>query len=97
MASLSRMDPNIIVESKTVKNMGEDVTLSRSATQEPVSGPSEGEPEQAMETEPSASPVSPNEDDLLSGTTTAGVEVGLTSLWVTSLLEGQGDNEDASM
>ena len=49
-----------------------------------------------METNPLASPVSPNEDDLLTGATTAGMEVELASLQVTSLPEGQGDNKEAS-
>ena len=97
MVSLAETDPNIIVESKMVENVGEGVAPSRSATQEPTAGPPEGEPEQAMDTKPPASPVSPNEDGLLSGTAAAGVEVGLASLRVTSSPEGQGDNEEASM
>ena len=76
--------------------MGEGVTPSRSATQEPVAGPPEGEPEQDMETESPTSPVSPNEDDLLSGAAVVGVEAGLASLRVT-FPEGQGDNEEASV
>ena len=52
-----------------------------------------------MDTNPPASPVTPNEDDLLTGATTAtaiGVEEDLASLWVTSSPEGQGDNDEAS-
>ena len=97
MASPAEMDPNVIMESETVEDVGEGVAHSRSATQEPTAGPSEREPEQAMDTRSPASPVSANEDDLLSQTTAAGVEVGLASLQVTSLPEGQGGNEEACM
>ena len=93
----SRTDPDVIVESEMVKNMEAGVAPSWSTTQESMAGPPEGEPDQAMETEPRVSPMSANEDDLLSGATAAGVEVGLASLWVTSLPEGQGANEEASM
>ena len=63
-----------------VEEVGEDVTLLRSTTQELEAGPSEGELEQAMETEPPISPVFPNEDDLLTGATAAGMEVVMASL-----------------
>ena len=79
-----------------VEIVEEDSTWSESATQEPATGPPEGEREQPMETNPPASPVSPNEDDLLTGATAAGVEVELASLWVTSSPEGQGDDKEAS-
>ena len=51
-----------------------------------------------METNPLVSPVSPNEDDLLTGATatTAGVETELASLWVTSSPEGEGGHHEAS-
>ena len=49
-----------------------------------------------MDTNPPASPVSPNEDDLLTGAAATGVEAELASLQVTSLLEGQGGNKEAS-
>ena len=49
-----------------------------------------------METNPPASPVSPNEDDLLTGATATGVEAELASLWVTSSREGQGGDKEAS-
>ena len=62
-----------------------------------MAGPPEGEPDQAMDTRPPVSPVSPNEDDLLSGTAAVGVEAGLASLRVTSSPEGQGGNGDASL
>ena len=97
MASPSSMDPDVIMETETVEDVGEGVTPSRSATQEPAAGPPEGESEQAMETEPPASPMSPNEDDLLSGSAVAGVEAGLASLWVTSLPKGPGNNGEASV
>ena len=93
MASVAETDLDVIVESQMVENVGEGDAPSRSATQEPTAGLLEGESEQAMETEPPTSPMSPNEDDLLSGAATAGVEVELASLWVTSSPEWQGDNE----
>ena len=52
-----------------------------------------------MDTNPPASPVTLNKDDLLTGaatTTAVGVEEDLASLQVTSLPEGQGDNDEAS-
>ena len=51
-----------------------------------------------METNPPASPVSPTEDDLLSGATaaTTGVEMDLASLRVTSLPEGGEGHHEAS-
>ena len=50
-----------------------------------------------METNPLDSPVSPNEDDLLTGAiATAGVEAGLASLQVTSSPEGEGGHQEAS-
>ena len=61
----------------------------------PAANTSEGESEQAMETEGPVSPVSSNEDDLLTGTTTTDVEADMTSLHVTSP-ERQGDNEGAA-
>ena len=97
MASPSSVDPDVIVESVMVENVGEGVASPRSTTQELVAGPPEGQSVQAMEMEPPVSPVDPNEDDLLSGATTASMEAGLASLWVTSSPEGQGDNEEASV
>ena len=49
-----------------------------------------------METNPLASPVSPNKDDLLTGDATAVMEAELASLQVTSSPEGQGGNKEAS-
>ena len=71
--------------------MEEGDAQSEGATREPVAGPPQGEPEQEpMETNPPDSPVSPNEDDLLTraGATAAGMEMELASLQVTSLPEG---------
>ena len=96
MASPSRMDPDVIVKSVTVENVGESVAPSVSATQGSVATPPEGELAQDMETDPPTSPVSPNEDDLLSGAAAASVEARMATLWVDSTPERQGDNEDAS-
>ena len=41
--------------------------------------------------------MSPNEDDLLTGATAAGVEMELASLQVTSLLEGEEGHQGASV
>ena len=51
-----------------------------------------------MDTNPPVSPMSPNEDDLLTGATTAvtGVETELASLRVTSSPEGGEDHHEAS-
>ena len=49
-----------------------------------------------MDTNPPASPVSSNEDDLLTGATAAGMEAELASLQVTSSPEGHGDDKEAS-
>ena len=58
----------------------------------------EGEQDQPMDTNPPGSPVTPNEDDLLTGATgaAAGVETELASLRVTSSPEGEGDPHEAS-
>ena len=51
-----------------------------------------------METNPLDSPMSPNEDDLLTGATatTTGLEMELAFLRVTSLPEGEGGHHEAS-
>ena len=51
-----------------------------------------------METTPPASPMSPNEDELLTGATAAaaGVEMESASLQVTSSPEDEGDHPEAS-
>ena len=95
MAPPSWADLDVIMERETVEIVEEGGALSESATQEPATGPPEGEQDQPMETNP-ASPMSPNEDDLLTGAATAGIEAELASLWVTSLPEGQGGNKEAS-
>ena len=92
----NQVDPDVIVESEMVETAEQGDALSDSASQESAVCLPEGEREQPMETNPPASPVSPNEDDLLTGAAAAGVEVGLASLWVTSSPEGQGGNEEAS-
>ena len=96
MAPPSQMDLDVIMESKTVETVEEGGALSDSTTQEPTTHPPEGEQEQPMETNPPASPVSPNEDELLTGATAAGVEAELPSLQVTSSPEGQKGNKGAS-
>ena len=80
------------------KVMMEGGAPSVSATQESAAAPPGEEMAQAMETDPPPiSPVSPSEDDILSGAMEADVEAGMTTLRVTSTPERQeGDNEDAS-
>ena len=86
-ASPSRMDTDVIVESVMVENVGESVAPSESTTQRSVVTPPEGESAQEMATDPPTSPVSPNEDDLLSGATAVSVEAGMATLWVDSTPE----------
>ena len=54
------------------------------------------ETEQAMETEGPGSPVTPNEDDLLTGAGAADVETGIASLHVNSPNRPGGDSEAAT-
>ena len=89
-------DLDVIVESETVKIVEGGDTQSEGTTQESTTGPPEGEQEQPMETNPLDSPVSPNEDDLLTGTAAAGVEMELASLRVTSSPEGEEGHQEAS-
>ena len=84
------------MESETVKIAEGGSALSESTTQEPTTSPPEGEQDQPMDTNSPSSPVSPNEDDLLTRTTAAGVEAELASLQVTSSPGGKGDNTEAS-
>ena len=56
----------------------------------------ERETEQAMETEGPGSPVTPNEDDLLTGAGTADMETGIASLHVDSPDRPGGDGEAAT-
>ena len=85
------------MESKTVEIVGGGDAQSEGASRESTANPPEGDEEQPMETTPPASRMSPNEDDLLTGATatTAGVEMELASLRVTSLPEGR-DHHEAS-
>ena len=73
---------NVIVESETVEIVERGDAQSEGATWESTANPPEAEEEQPMETNPPASPVSPTEDDLLTGASTAaaGVETELASL-----------------
>ena len=57
---------------------------------------SKRETEQDMETEGPGSPVTPNEDDLLTGTGTADVETGIASLHVGSPDKPGGDGDAAT-
>ena len=70
------------MEGETVEMVEGGDTQSEGTTHESTANPPEGEEEQPMETNPPASPVSPTEDDLLTGATTAtaGVEMELASL-----------------
>ena len=67
----------------------------------PLGGPTgdaivpERETEQDMETDRPGSPVTPNEDDLLTGASTADVEMGIASLHVDSP-DKPGGNGDAA-
>ena len=81
-----------------VEIVGGGNTQSEGTSHESTANPPEGEEEQPMETTPPASPMSPNEDDLLTGATTAaaGVETELASLCVTSSPEGKGGHHEAS-
>ena len=97
MAPPHRADLDVIVESKTVEDVKGGNASSEGTTRESTVSPPEGEQEQPMETNPPDSPMSPNEDDLLTGAATAtGVEMELASLRVTSLPEGKEGNQEAS-
>ena len=54
------------------------------------------ETEQDMETEGPGSPVTPNEDDLLTGASTADVEMGIASLHIDSPAKPGGDGDAAT-
>ena len=68
----------------------------------PLGGPTrdattpERETEQDMETEGPGSPVTPNEDDLLTGAGTADVETGIASLHIDSPAKPGGDGDAAT-
>ena len=87
---------DVIEEEETVEEVAGGDDPSEGATPAPTTSPPEVEQEQPMETNPLASPVSPHEDNLLSGGTADNVEEGLASLRVTSSPEGQEDEGQAS-
>ena len=64
-------DLDVIVESEMVEIVEGGDAQSEGTTHGSIANPPEGEEEQPMETTPPASPVSPTEDDLLSGATAA--------------------------
>ena len=68
-------DLDVVLESEMVKIVEGGDAQPEGATQGSPVHPPEGEEEQLMETNPPASPVTPNEDDLLTGATTAATEV----------------------
>ena len=73
--------------------MTEGGALLASATQESAAAPPGEEVAQAMETDPPpTSPVSPNEDEILSGAT----EAGMATLRAFTPERQEGDNENAS-
>ena len=95
----SQADADVILESETIEILEGGDAQPEGTTCESMADLPEGEVGQPMETEPPVSPVSPTEDDLLSGaaaTTTAGVETELASLQVTSSPEGEGGQKEAS-
>ena len=91
-------DLDTIVEEVTVETVEEGNTQARGVTQESTAPSPRREEEQPMDVHPRASPVSPTEDDLLTGAATAvtGVEMELASLQVTSSPEGEREPREAS-
>ena len=90
---------DVILESETVEIVEGGTAQPEGASHEFTVHPPEGEEEQPMETNPPASPVTPNEDDLLTGATATatGVETELASLRVTSSAEGELGQDEASI
>ena len=90
---------DVIVEDTTETTVATADEAESGAT--PPGGPTrdanapEREMEQDMETEGPGSPVTPNEDDLLTGAGTADVETGIASLHVDSP-DKPGDDGDAA-
>ena len=90
---------DVIVEETTETTMMTDEESESEAT--PLGGPTDEatapirETEQDMETEGEGgnSPVTPNEDDLLTGAGTADVETGIASLHVDSPAKPRGDDD----
>ena len=91
---------DVIVEETTETTMGMADEAESGAT--PSGGPTqdantpERETEQDMETEGPGSPVTPNEDDLLTGTGATDVETGIASLHVDSPDKPGGDGDAAT-
>ena len=93
---------DVIVEETTETTVMTDEETESEAT--PLGGPTDEatapvrETEQDMETEGEGgnSPVTPNEDDLLTGAGTADVETGIASLHVDSPAEPRGDGDAAT-
>ena len=93
---------NVIVEETTETTVMTDEESESEAT--PLGGPTDEatapvrETEQDMETEGEGrnSPVTPNEDDLLTGAGTADVETGIASLHVNSPAKPRGDDDAAT-
>ena len=91
--------PDVIVEETTETTVMADEETESQAT--PLEGPTDGaaapvrETEQDMETEGDGrdSPVTPNEDDLLTGASAADVETGIASLHVDSPAKPRGDDD----
>ena len=94
--------PDVIVEETTEMTVMADEEAESQAT--PLEGPTDGaaapvrETEQDMETEGDGedSPVTPNEDDLLTGACAAEVEMGIASLHVDSPAKPRGDDDAAT-
>ena len=91
---------DVIVEETTETTMMTADEAESGAT--PLGGPTrdanspERETEQDMETEGPGSPVTPNEDDLLTGAGTADVETGIASLHIYSPDKPGGDGDAAT-
>ena len=91
---------DVIVEETTEMTVMTADEAESGAT--PLGGPTgdatvpEREMEQEMETEGPGSPVTPNEDDLLTGAGTADVEMGIASLHVDSPDKPGGDGDAAT-
>ena len=88
---------DVIVEETTETTVATADEAESGAT--PLGGPTrdanapERETEQDMETEGPGSPVTPNEDDLLTGASVADVEMGVASLHVNSPDKPGGDGD----
>ena len=91
--------PDVIVEETTETTVMADEETESQAT--PLEGPTDGaaapvrETEQDMETEGDGedSPVTPNEDNLLTGASAADVETGIASLHIDSPAKPRGDDD----